>query len=112
MSSDVSLLKEWSVSKKDNIKILKIAYNKLNSNNYIVRFYQGEQYWDLPFDYGLYSLAQNKANQTFTAYYYLNNQVDSFEIYYYKGRNILGDWSNLDLFFQKEKVFSKTNLIN
>lgn len=112
MDSSAELLSEWGATKKDDIKILKIVYNKLNSNNYIVRFYQGDQYWDLPFDYGLYSLAQNKAKQTFTAYYYLNNQVDSFEIYHYKGRNILGDWSNLDLFFQKEKVFDKTNLFN
>lgn len=105
--TDSSLVKEWFLTKKGEQKLLKIVYNNLNSNNYLVRFYQQGKYWDLPFDYGLYSLAQKNAGQTFAAYYYINNQVDSFEIYHYKGYNVLGDWSNLDFFFQKEKVFGK-----
>jgi hypothetical protein len=59
------------------------------------------------FDYGLYSLAQNKAGQTATVYYYLNSQVDSFEIYRYESRNVLGDWSNLGLLIKREKVFDR-----
>jgi uncharacterized membrane protein len=101
------LVRDWSLTKESDGQVLKINYSKLDSNYYLVRFYQNDQYWETLFDYGLYSKAQNMAGQTATAYYYLNSQVDSFEIYSYKSRNILGDWSNLGLLTQRNKVLDR-----
>jgi hypothetical protein len=99
-NSDGSLVKSWSLQQLFEQRALKVFYNNLSSNNYFIRFYQSGKYWDMPFDYGLYSLAQKKAGQTVVAYYYINDDVDSFEIYHYKGYSILGEWSNLELFFK------------
>jgi uncharacterized membrane protein len=106
-SGEGGLLKDWSLTRSFAGQTLKINYNNLDSNYYLVRFYQNDQYWEVLFDYGLYSLAQNKAGQTATVYYYLNSQVDSFEIYRYESRNVLGDWSNLGLLIKREKVFDR-----
>jgi uncharacterized membrane protein len=102
------LLTNWSLTQSAEAQILKINYNKLDTNYYLVRFYQNDQYWETLFDYGLYSKAQNEAGQTATVYYYLNSAVDSFEIYHYESRNVLGDWSNLGLLIKREKVFDRT----
>jgi uncharacterized membrane protein len=106
-SGEAGLLKDWSLTRSFAGQTLKINYNNLDSNYYLVRFYQNDQYWEILFDYGLYSLAQNKAGQTATVYYYLNSQVDSFEVYHYESRNVLGDWSNLGLLIKREKVFDR-----
>lgn len=108
-SGDQSFIKNWSLEKIFGQRVLKVTYNKLPSNNYFIRFYQSEKYWDTPFDYGLYSLAQKKAGRTVTAYYYISDEVDSFEVYHYKGYNVLGEWSNLELFLKKDRVFGPIN---
>lgn len=109
---DDNFIKDWSIHDFENQRILAIAYNNLDSNNYIIRFHQGGLSWDAPFDYGLYSLAQKKAGKTFTAYYYINNQVDVFELYRYDSVKTLGEMDNVALFDKKEKVFGPVNLIS
>lgn len=108
-SGENNLIKDWSVSRTADGQTLKINYGNLDSNYYLLRFYQGDQYWETLFDYGLYSKAQNEAKQTITVYYYLNSQIDSFEIYRYKSRNVLGDWSNLGLLIERDMVFNRVN---
>lgn len=108
--SNANFINDWSIEKRGDINILKIEYNYLPSNAYIIRFYQDNFFWEMPFDYGLYSLARKNNQQTLTVYYYPNDQVDYFELYHYKGYNILGDRNNIDFLIKRKLVFNKTHL--
>lgn len=103
-------IRNWSLENQNNKKILKIDYNNLSSNSYLIRFYKGDFFWEMPFDYGLYSLARHTNGQAITIYYYLSTDVDAFELYHYKGYNILGDRNNIDFLFKRQGVFNKTVL--
>ncbi len=105
-----SFIKDWSISHLGDQRVLRISYNNLSSNNYLIRFYQGSSSWDLPFDYGLYSLAQKKEGKTFTAYYYINNKVDAFELYQYDSLKTLGEMDNIDLFLLEKNIFGPVNI--
>ncbi len=105
-----SPIKGWSLEKVNNQNILKVSYNNLNSNYFLIRFYQQDYFWEMPFDYGLYSLARKQDGQSITIYYYLSKEVDSFELYHYQGKNILGDRGNIDFLLKRSIVFPKTIL--
>ncbi len=106
-----NFIKDWSVENGElDSKTLKITYNNINSNNYLVRFYQGAEYWDLPFDYGLYSLDQKNSGKAPVVYYYINNTVDSFEIYHYESKKTLGDLNNIEPSIKGSVVFPRQKI--
>lgn len=106
-----SPIKSWSLEKINNQDVLKISYNNLSSNSYLIRFYKNDYFWEMPFDYGLYSLARKQEGQSITIYYYLSKEVNAFELYHYQGKNILGDRGNIDFWIKRSSVFPKTILL-
>lgn len=97
---------------KENQRVLKLSYGGLNSNNYLIRFYQGGKYWDLPFDYGLYSQSLWQAGYSIDVYYYLNPLIDSYEVYYYRGLNVLDDFGGASNFMAKKELVFGPQKIN
>jgi uncharacterized membrane protein len=105
-----SPLDSWRVSGNKNGKTLAIKYNQLPGNNYLLRFYKNDYYWEIPFDYGLYSKKLLDNNQSLEVYYYLDNQVNFFELYNYKGGNGLSYMGEAVPNIERNLVWKKTGI--
>ncbi|MFA5127057.1 MAG: DUF2079 domain-containing protein [Patescibacteria group bacterium] len=72
--------------------VLKISYQKTGDQekNYLVRFYRGEYYFDLPLDYGLLPVKDWPDDKLVNFYYYPEVAVDSYQVFYWSGDNKLG----------------------
>lgn len=89
---------------------MKIKYNKLLSNSYLLRFYKGLEYWEIPLDYGLYSQKMMQDQQSLEVYYYLDKNTDAFEFYYYRGKNALGNMGEAVPNIKRKLLIDKTKI--
>lgn len=73
-------------------KTLKLTLQKAHTenNNYLVRFYTEDSYFDIPLDYGLLPEREWADNELVSFYYYLDNQVSSWQIFKWQGNNKIG----------------------
>ncbi len=71
---------------------LKLTFQKIDSQDtsYLVRFYQGKYYFDLPLGYGLLPSKDWPSDKLVSFYYYLDQSVSGYEIFSWQGDNKLG----------------------
>ncbi|MCD4760613.1 DUF2079 domain-containing protein [bacterium] len=89
--NNLDFLVESELELKDNQKILKLTFQKNHpeANNYLIRFYQKNGYFDMPLDYGLLPEVQWPEQSLVTFYYYLDDNVESYQVFSWQGINIL-----------------------
>ena len=86
-----NLVDDYKLEKKDNLNTLKINFKKTHSDNkYLVRFYKDDSYFDLPLDYGLWPMDEWPEDYPISFYYYLSDNVNSWQIFSWQGDNKLG----------------------
>jgi uncharacterized membrane protein len=90
-------------------KVLELLINTdFFAENYLIRFYQQDYYYDLPLAYALFSVKTLEKNKTLKVHYYLAPGVDSFQIFSWQGENKLGSINeaaiNLRLTEETEKI--------
>jgi len=90
---------------KDNV--LKLDYKKVKDNNYLIRFYTNDNYYDVPLDYGLYPMVDWPATLA-SFHYYLNSDVYAYQLFMWQGEAKLGHLREVTLDLTLEPM---TNVI-
>jgi len=103
------LLLSYSLSDEE-ARVLKISLQKVDlaGRELLIRFYEGDAYYDMSLDYGLWPMADWPDDSINTFYYYPGQTVDAFEIFSWYGGNKLGHLKELIV---DKKVFSETEKI-
>ncbi len=85
------LIEQTIVANLDK-KSLKLSFQKHSEDytNYIIRFYRGNYYYEVPLDYGLLPEFEWKDDKLYEFYYFPDENVESFEIFSWIGENKLG----------------------
>lgn len=83
-----SMLLAWEMS--DNGLRLDLQKTDQEHDEFLIRFYQGDEYFDVPLDYGIYPMYEWSDSEMVSFYYYPDNSVDSFQIFSWYGSNKLG----------------------
>ncbi|PIR06608.1 MAG: hypothetical protein COV55_03735 [Candidatus Komeilibacteria bacterium CG11_big_fil_rev_8_21_14_0_20_36_20] len=100
---------EWG--DKEN-RVLKLTFQKPvgQAQDYLIRFYQGERYFDLPLDYGLLSVPEWSDEELVTFFYYLDGSVEGYQIFSWQGVNKLGLVREIFIDLELNPVTEFTNL--
>lgn len=74
----------------EDYNTLILNYKKTQDNNYLIRFYSNNYYYDVPLYYGLYfDLAE--LDNVSNLYYYLDKDIYSYQIFTWRGEAKLGE---------------------
>lgn len=106
VNSSLNRLKDQSVLK------LTFQNKDIVSSNYLIRFYQGQDYFDMPLDYGLLSNQDWQQDKLFSFYYYLDETIDGYQIFNWTGKARLGYLQERILEFKELKKISEKININ
>lgn len=90
VSDDLLVFSDY---KKNKPNILKIGLNKKDnvSGDILIRFYRHDKnYFDVPIGYGAWPVSSWPDTNTMTFYYYLSDDVSSFQIFQWSGEAKLG----------------------
>ncbi len=93
---------DWELIKTDKQNILQITQN-IEDKNYLIRFYNQNTYFDMPLDYGL------GIDGLVSFYYYLDQDIDSYQIFAWQGNNMLSKIKNLEVDLELENITEKIN---
>jgi uncharacterized membrane protein len=87
----------YNLAKTASSNILKINFNKKahQNNNYLMRFYKNDKYFDLPLDYGVLDTREWQGPGIVSFYYYLSKDVDSWQVFIWQGESSLGNLKQL-----------------
>ncbi|PLX24715.1 hypothetical protein C0580_04350 [Candidatus Parcubacteria bacterium] len=83
-----SMLLAWERS--DNGLRLDLQKTDQEHDEFLIRFYQGDEYFDVPLDYGIFPMYEWSDSDLLRFYYYPDESVDSFQIFSWYGSNKLG----------------------
>ncbi|MDP2812231.1 MAG: DUF2079 domain-containing protein [bacterium] len=77
---------------KGEPNILKLTFNKKTDidDDILIRFYKTDRYFAVPLGYGMWPMSQWSEDKAMVFYYYLSDDVRSFQVFQWSGKNKLG----------------------
>lgn len=103
--SEIWFETHYSSDKQDNL--LNILYKpKLLPvrDNYLVRFYANDYYFDVPIDYGLYPPRDWPKDKLASFYYHLSKDIKFYQIFSWNGEVALGKYRQAEINFDLEPL--------
>ncbi|MDD5749400.1 MAG: DUF2079 domain-containing protein [Patescibacteria group bacterium] len=95
--------KEYFTGEVNKLKLTFIQSAELD-DQVLLRFFATDYYFDVPLGYGLWPPSSWPKDQLAIFYYYLNKDIDSFQIFSWQGENKLGAVMEVVLELKLEKL--------
>ena len=85
-----SFLVDRNLEVEGEEKILSLLFHKKPANNdYLIRFYKDNSYYDLIFDYGLFNDNEWTDDKNIRFFYYLSDDVKAYQIFQFSYKNFI-----------------------
>ena len=110
--SENKFLVNWQINNISDQQALKLDLSKAgeyDAQEFLVRFYKENSYFDIPLDYGILPISEWSDDQLVSFYYYPDKQVKSFQIFSWSGDNLVSPIANAMV---GKKLESKTDKIS
>ena len=105
-----SFLVDRNLEVEGEEKILSLLFHKKPANNdYLIRFYKDNSYYDLIFDYGLFNDNEWTDDKNIRFFYYLSDDVKAYQIFQFSYKNFI-NYNNI--IENQKKVKEVTELFN
>lgn len=102
---NLELIVEQDIELNEGGKTLSVVFHSEPVNrDYFIRFYKKDYYYDLVYNYGLFNYFEWAENKFIRFFYYLDNDVDSYQIFEYSAVNYMNETNRVEAVKEIESI--------